>query len=167
MKCITPLRAAPVIILGSVLLLAVVTRSEARSEAAFEGMAGTWAGEGSMNTANGATERLRCRSTDVVGGGGATVNIAISCKSDNAAFDLRVDATNEGQRIVGAWSEVTRGVQGGIEGQAANGRIEATAHGQGFSAAVAVATRGAQQSVTIRSASEQLSAVSMTLHRVH
>ena len=89
----------------------------------------------------------------------------LDCKSDTYAFNLKVNATSDGGRIVGAWNEVTRGIQGGIEGQAANGKIRATVRGQGFTAAVAVTTRGSQQSVMIRSEGQQLSAVSITLHR--
>jgi hypothetical protein len=64
----------------------------------------------------------------------------MGCKSDTYVFDLRVNATSDGGHIVCAWTETTRGVQGGIEGRGANGRIQATVRGQAFTAAVAVAS---------------------------
>jgi hypothetical protein len=157
--------ARTLVLLGGLSILFVGGPSRAAPEGPFKGFAGAWAGEGSIDMSSGATERLRCRSTDSVGGAGDTLNMDLDCKSDTYAFNLKVNATSDGGRIVGAWNEVTRGIQGGIEGQAANGKIRATVRGQGFTAAVAVTTRGSQQSVTIRSEGQQLSAVSITLHR--
>jgi hypothetical protein len=168
MNLVSRARPAPILILlGSLLFLSAGGPSEARSRGPFEGFAGAWAGEGTIDLSSGATERLRCRSTDAVGGAGDTLNMDLDCKSDTYAFSLRVNATNDGGRLVGAWTEVTRGIQGGIEGQAANGKIQATVRGQAFTAAVAITTRNSRQSVTIRSAGQQLSAVSITLHRAH
>jgi hypothetical protein len=162
-------RSAPtLILLGWLSIQFVGGPSAAGPVGPFVGLAGAWTGEGSIGLSSGVTERLRCRATDAVGGAaGDTLQLDLNCKSDTYVLELQVNLTSDDGHVLGAWNEVTRGVRGGIEGQAANGKIQATVRGQGFTAAVTVATRGSQQSVTIRSEGQELRAVSITLHRVH
>lgn len=159
--------ASALILLGWLSILFVGGPSRAGPEGPFKGLAGAWTGEGSIALSSGVTERVRCRANYAVGAAGDTLQQDLHCKSDTYVFDLQNNVSSDGGRLVGAWTEVTRGIQGGIEGQAANGKIQATVRGQAFTAAVAITTRNSRQSVTIRSAGQQLSAVSITLHRAH
>jgi hypothetical protein len=166
MDFVSPMRSSgPTIVLGLLMLLAAGAPSQAAAEGPFEGFAGAWSGEGSIGMSNGGTERLRCHSNYAVGGAGDTLNMDMHCKSDTYVFELQANVTSDGGHIVGSWNEVTRGIQGGVEGQAGKGRIQATVRGQGFTAAVAVTTRGPRQSVTIRSEGQQFQDVTVTLHR--
>ena len=117
-------RSAPAFIfLGWLLVLFVGGASAATPGGLFEGFAGAWNGEGSIGLSSGVTERLRCRSTDAVGGAGDTLQMDLHCKSDTYDFDLQINVTSDGGHILGSWNEATRGVQGGIEGHGANGKI--------------------------------------------
>jgi hypothetical protein len=142
-----------------------IDAARAQSAGVFDGLAGSWAGEGSITENSGATERLRCQATYDVAGD--TLNQNLRCASDSYKFELHTQLQNQGGSIVGNWSEATRNVEGGISGHGSKGLIEVLARGQTFSANVSVATRGSQQSVNIRAQSSDLSNISITLHRTH
>jgi hypothetical protein len=67
--------------------------------------------------------------------------------------------------ILGSWNELTREVQGGISGHGSRGLIKAIVRGQAFSPDIAVTTHDAQQTLDIRSASGNLSMISIVLRR--
>jgi hypothetical protein len=141
--------------------------SEANTPAAppFAGLSGKWSGDGSIALTNGTTERLRCDSTDAVGGGGDNLDMKLRCASDSYNFDLSVSLVDTAGQIVGNWNELTKSVQGGITGKESKGLIQVIVRGQAFTANVTVATRGSEQSVKIRSQSGDLSRVTIALHR--
>jgi hypothetical protein len=141
--------------------------ARAQSAGVFDGLAGSWAGEGSIRENSGSTERMKCVATYDVAGGGDTLNQNLKCASDSYKFELHTQLQNQGGSIVGNWSEATRNVEGGISGHGSKGLIQVLARGQTFSANVSVATHGSQQSVDIRAQSTDLSNISITLHRTH
>jgi hypothetical protein len=151
--------------LGIGLLATFADRATAQSGGPFEGLSGSWSGDGSIGLPSGAAERLRCEAVYVVGGGDDTLQQNLRCASDSYNFELRIELTNDGGAILGSWNELTRNVQGGISGHGAKGLVQAVARGQGFSATLTVATRGARQSVTIRASGGELAEVSILLHR--
>jgi hypothetical protein len=131
----------------------------------FAGLAGSWAGSGTILLSNGTTERLRCQAAYMVAGAGSNLRQSLRCASDTYNFDLRTSVDYAGGVISGTWVEVGRNVQGRISGTASGGRIEAVAQGPGFSAGLGIGTRGNRQSVSIRSAGTELAQVSITLSR--
>jgi hypothetical protein len=141
--------------------------ARAQTAGPFDGLAGSWSGEGSIKLSSGGTERLRCQANYTVSGGGDTLQQDLRCKSDSYSFDLLINLTNQAGAIVGNWSETARGIQGGIAGQGSKGKIQATVRGQAFTATISLTTRGSQQAVSIRAQGQELSEVSITLHRGH
>jgi hypothetical protein len=141
--------------------------ARAQSAGVFDGLAGSWTGEGSIRENSGATERMRCVATYDVAGGGDTLNQNLKCASDSYKFELHTQLQNQGGSIVGNWSETTRNVEGGISGHGSKGLIQVLARGQTFSANVSVTTHGSQQAVDIHAQSSDLSNISITLHRTH
>lgn len=129
----------------------------------FDGMAGAWAGSGSIRLSSGATERLRCQASYAVASEGHTLRQSLRCASDSYNFDLRTNLASNGGVVSGNWTETSHGVQGEVSGRESGGKIGARVTGPNFSAAVSVVTRGAQQSVSIRSPSGELAAVSIVL----
>jgi hypothetical protein len=152
-------------LLGAASPIPSISAAHAQSYSPFDGLSGSWNGEGSIRLSSGATERLRCRTTYDVGGGGDTLEQNLKCASDSYKFELRIELTNNAGAILGNWTEVTRDVRGGISGRGSRGLIQVVASGQSFSASVTVATHGGRQTVNIRSPSGDLSNVSITLHR--
>ena len=150
------------------LLVAALTLAGASAEAAmspFRALAGSWAGGGVIDMANGEQERLRCRAAYDVDGSGSAMRLNLKCASDSYNFDLSGEVEYRGGAISGEWTEASRNASGTIEGRAAGDHIEAAATGPGFSANLSLTTRGSRQTVTIRPQGGDISAVSLQLSR--
>ena len=133
------------------LVVATVSGSASYAQSGpFAGMAGSWAGGGTIALEDGSTERIRCRATYAVGAGGAGLNLNLICASDSYKFDLRGNAVSERGAISGTWSETSRGINGSLDGRGASGNFQVVASSAGFTANISLATRGNRQSVTIR-----------------
>ena len=131
----------------------------------FAGMAGNWSGGGGVTLDDGSSERLRCRATYAVGAGGTGLNLSLVCASDSYKFDLRADVISDRGRLSGSWSETSRGVNGILEGQGANGNFQVLANAPGFVANISLSTRGNRQTVQITSPGSEVSQVNITMER--
>jgi hypothetical protein len=100
--------------------------------------------------ASGASERIRCRATYSVTGGGTALQQNLRCASDSYRLDINASVASAGGALSGSWSELTRSVSGNITGRATGSDIQAQVGGQGFSASLAVKTKGGHQTVFIR-----------------
>jgi len=128
----------------------------------FAGMAGRWAGGGSISLEDGSTERIRCRATYAVSGPQMQLNLL--CASDSYRFDLQGEVVDEGGVITGNWSESSRGITGTLQGRGGGGRFDVAANAAGFNAQISLTTRGNRQSVVIRGDS-QFRGATITLSR--
>lgn len=147
---------------------AVQGQAQRSAEAAinpFENMAGTWSGTGVITLGSGDKERIRCRVSYDVGGGGHQVEQDLRCASDSYKFDLLARLSSSGGNISGSWSEKTRNLNGQIVGRASVGQIDAMAETSGFAAQLTLVTRGDRQSVRIESKGREISEVNITLRR--
>jgi hypothetical protein len=131
----------------------------------FAKMAGSWSGAGSLTTANGTQERLRCRARYNVGGGGSELRLNLRCASESYNFDLGGDVESQGSAITGSWTETTRNASGTVSGRVNGDQIQVAARGDNFSASLSLVTRGNRQSVSIRPQGTEISAVSITLSK--
>jgi len=134
-------------------------------EGPFAGLAGSWSGNGTVSLSDKGKERIRCRATYTVGGGGTNLQQALRCASDSYNFDLRSDVTAQGGTISGSWSEATRNLNGRISGRSHGNQIDALVETAGFSATITIVTRDGRQSVSIRSLSQEFSGASISLSR--
>jgi hypothetical protein len=149
------------------LLLAALCLSGGAAQAAgpFSAMAGSWSGGGVLNTTDGGQERLRCRASYDVDGGGAALRLNLRCASASYNFDLASNVQYRGGAISGEWSEASRNASGTISGRAVGDRIEASASGQNFSAGLSMTTRGSRQTVSIRPQGTNITGVTLALDR--
>jgi hypothetical protein len=115
--------------------------------------------------ANGASERIRCRATYTVGGGGNSLQQTLRCASDSYRVELSSEAVARGGAITGRWSEATRNAAGNLSGSIRGAELNIRADGAGLAANLLVVTRGDRQSVSIRSAGTDIREVSITLSR--
>lgn len=132
----------------------LLTPATAHADGAFAGFAGNWSGNGTITIAEGGTERIRCRGTYSVDGGGNTLHQVLRCASDSYKFELISDIAAKGGNITGSWSEASRGVNGTVEGSVADGQVSALVQANGYAATFNVSTRGNRQSVNISSKGE-------------
>lgn len=130
----------------------------------FANYAGKWSGNGTITIAEGGTERIRCRGTYTVDGGGNNLHQVLRCASDSYKFELTSDVAARGGNLSGSWSEASRGVNGSVEGRISNGQIIALVQTNGYAATFNVTTRGNRQSVNISSKGE-LRGVTISLAR--
>ncbi len=117
----------------------------------FAGMAGVWAGSGTVTLDDGSSERIRCRATYAVGAGGNGLNQSLTCASDSYRFNLSSNVMARGGVLSGTWSETSRNVSGNVEGSGGNGNFQVVASAPGFNANLSIRTSGNRQTVTIRS----------------
>lgn len=144
---------------------ALLTAGAAQAEPApFASYAGSWTGNGTITIAEGGTERIRCRGTYTVAGGGNNLHQVLRCASDSYRFELTSDVTARGTGLSGSWSEASRNVAGTIEGSIVNGQVNALVTANAFAATFNMSMRGNRQSVVISSKGE-LRGVNITLAR--
>jgi hypothetical protein len=129
----------------------LLSASASYAEGPFAGFEGAWSGTGTVALSDGTKERIRCRATYKVGGGGSQLTQTLRCASDSYKFDLSADVTSNGDRISGNWSEASRNINGNLQGKAGGGNIEVFVEAAGFAANISLTTRGNKQSVAISS----------------
>jgi hypothetical protein len=135
-----------------------------RAAAGFDSMAGRWAGEGTIRTNNGGSERIRCRATyQAYAENGLRQELL--CASDSYRFEVRSDLVQRGGAISGQWTETSRNLTGNVSGQANGNTIQARVQGGGFAAQLSVATNGNRQAVTIVPQGTDVQEVTVNLSR--
>ena len=138
------------LIFAVTLFVATVSGSESYAQSGpFAGMAGVWAGGGTVTLDDGSSERIRCRATYAVGAGGAGLNMSLLCASDSYRFDLTGNLISDRGVLSGTWGESSRGINGTLQGRGANGNFQLAANAGGFNANLSLTTRGNRQSVNI------------------
>ncbi len=141
--------------------------SVAQGPAPFAGLAGQWAGSGTIQLDKGRSEPIKCRASYDVLDEQSKLELNIRCASDSYNFDLRGSAKYTEGAITGTWSESTRNAAGTISGTAEGDRFQVLAKGPAFSAELDLLTRGDRQAVEIKSKSDQatVTGASITLQR--
>jgi hypothetical protein len=131
----------------------------------FSDFVGGWAGSGTVNLANGSSERIRCNAAYATGSDSNNLRSVIRCASDSYKFELASDVTDQGGKFTGVWREATRNIAGQIAGTSKPGELQAAIDMPGFKAGLNIATRGNRQVVSIQSQGTELAGVSINLAR--
>jgi len=129
-------------------IAAIATSASHAQSGPFAGLAGNWAGGGTVTLDDGSSERIRCRATYRVGG--PNMEMTLTCASDAYKFNLTASVVDQGGAIVGQWSETSRGITGSLSGRGGGGNFQVTAVTAGFNANIALKTTGNKQSVNIK-----------------
>jgi hypothetical protein len=149
------------------LLAAAAGAHDAKSEPGpFSALHGSWAGGGTIKKANGASERIRCRSAFETAGV-VNLSLRLRCASDSYNFDLTANLAYEGGAISGSWQEATRNVNGGISGRSASeGRqVQAVAQAIGVTSNITLTTKGNHQSVLIVTPGAEVPEIAVSLDK--
>jgi hypothetical protein len=128
----------------------------------FAGMAGNWAGGGTVTLDDGSRERLRCRASYAVAG--AQMTMTLTCASDAYKFQLGANVVSQGGAVSGNWTETSRNISGTLQGRGGGGSFEVLASTGGFNANISLRTAGNRQSINMR-ADSQFKAASISLSR--
>ena len=128
----------------------------------FAGMAGNWAGGGTVTLDDGSRERLRCRASYAVAG--AQMTMTLTCASDAYKFQLGANVVDQGGAVSGNWTETSRNISGTLQGRGGGGSFEVLASTGGFNANISLRTAGNKQSINMR-ADSQFRAAAISLSR--
>jgi hypothetical protein len=137
------------------------TQIAAAADGPLAHFAGHWSGNGRIVVKDGASERIRCRSTNTSSRNGLT--LSLRCASDSYKFELASDISYEDGNISGSWNETSRGVVGSLSGKATASNIQATAEAVGFSAGLNIRATGNSMAVSLRSPGSEISEVSIMM----
>jgi hypothetical protein len=119
----------------------------------FAGMAGNWAGGGTVTLDDGSRERLRCRAS--YGVAGAQMTMTLTCASDAYKFQLGANVVDQGGAVSGSWTETSRNISGTLQGRSAGaGNFDVVAGTAGFNANISLRTAGNKQSISMRADSQ-------------
>jgi hypothetical protein len=137
------------LIAAAVLFVASFSASASYAQSGpFAGLAGRWAGGGTVSLEDGSTERIRCRASYAVAGSHMTMDL--TCASEAYKFNLGANVIAEGGAVSGSWSESSRNIAGTLQGRGGNGNFQVVASTAGFNASISLATHGNKQSVSMR-----------------
>jgi hypothetical protein len=140
-------RGAAIAVLAAML---GVTAPAAHAEPGpFARMAGSWSGEGRVVMSDGQVERIRCRASGSVGGGGDAMQQNLRCAGPSYNFDIHNSVVARQGEIVGNWVESTRNVSGRVSGAASGDVVRARVDGAQFSASVTLVTTRKSLRVTL------------------
>jgi hypothetical protein len=118
----------------------------------FAGMAGNWAGGGTITLDDGSKERIRCRATYSVAG--INMTMTLTCASDSYRFVLQANVAAQAGAVTGTWNESSRNINGTIQGRGGGGNFEVIASSGGFNASISLRTAGNRQSIGMRADSQ-------------
>jgi hypothetical protein len=134
---------------GAILVSALCLSGYAQAAGPFERLAGSWAGRGTIDLANGTREALKCRAAyDVSAQNKLFLNIR--CASDSYNFEISSSADYASGAVTGTWSESPHGASGSIAGTASGERIHVKAEAGNFTATLSLVTHATTQTVVIR-----------------
>lgn len=131
----------------------------------FSALAGSWSGGGKILFSDGTVDRLRCRATYSVGGGGSQAQLTLRCASDSYNFNLSSSIQAQGGSVSGSWSESTRGISGTLSGSASARGIQVQVIGPAFAAGLSLSVNGNRQVVSIAAPASQITSATITLTR--
>jgi len=151
------------LIAAAVLFAASAAPSPSHAQSGpFAGMAGNWAGGGTVTLDDGSKERLRCRASYQVSG--PSMNMTLTCASDAYKFQLSANVVDQGGAVSGTWSESSRNVGGSIQGRGAGGSLQVVAEAAGFAANISLKTTGNKQQIAMK-ADSQFRAANISLSK--
>jgi hypothetical protein len=146
-------------------VLAAPAPAPAQAAGPFSPFAGSFHGGGAVVGSDGHKERLTCRFTGTVGGGGESLTQSIVCASDSYRLDIHGRAASQGGDVTGEWQESTRGVTGSLSGRVSDGHFSGRVSGGSFNATVSLRASGRRLSFDLRPQGGDVARVDVSLSR--
>jgi hypothetical protein len=131
----------------------------------FAAFAGSYRGSGVVLVNDGRRERITCRATGAVGGGGRTISQNIVCASDSYRFDIRGQMVASGSDVTGDWQEATRGVGGDVRGRIADDHFSGVVNAVGFTASFLLHAVGRRLGFSMRPSDSSIVRIDVNMSR--
>lgn len=133
----------------------------------FAKFGGNWNGHGEIYLSNGTKENIRCRgeftTTDSLNV--TNLKLDLKCANPGYKFELQSDLNHESGAVTGTWTEMSRGVNGKVNGKIKDDQIQAVAESQTFTATLEITNFGDKQHVMITSPGSEIASVRIGLVR--
>lgn len=136
------------------------------ADADFRTYAGRWVGNGTINLADGSSERIKCRATYFVVNNGRGLEQNIRCAS--ASYKIEVRSAMQqgvGGAISGTWQETQLNAMGNLSGRASAAGLRLSVAGDKFSGSMSVTVSGTSQTVSIVPRGTEISSVTIGLRK--
>jgi hypothetical protein len=160
-----PRRAGFRIALAAAALISAQPASLAVAGDVFAAFAGNFRGAGEVVMNDGHRERIACRATGAIAGGGSSLSQTIVCASDSYRFDIRGEVMASGSEVTGDWRESTRGVNGAITGRLVGDHFNGVVNGEGFTAGFSLRVSGRKLAFALRPTNSDIVRVDVSLSR--
>jgi hypothetical protein len=147
----------------------LTTDTPAPAAGLFEGMQGSWRGEGKIDWKTGETERMRCTAKYRVESEGNKLTQNLTCATDSTrlVIESTIKYNPDAGAVTGDWAETSYGIRGFVTGNAGPGKVQAQVKSADnkFTARVSVLLRGSEQEVSIKPQNFDVTEVAVTLRR--
>lgn len=161
------LLSAAAAVAGLTALGAYGTWATASAPDKFAGLAGRWAGQGTVVPASGQEEPFKCVVTYLADGDGSRLRQNLRCKSDNYKLDASTHLQLDGAMVTGRWQDnIYTGLSGTVSGTLTENGFDILLSGQFFQAKMAVASTRCEQEVrVVPDRADYIRAVSASLRK--
>ena len=136
----------------------------------FDGMDGSWRGEGNIDWRTGESETMRCTANYKVENDGNKLIQNLTCATDSTRLVIQctINYNPDAGAVTGNWAETSYGIKGFVTGNAGPGKVQAQVKSADnrFFARVEVTLRGTEQFVSIRPRDFDVTEVAVTLRRM-
>ncbi len=143
----------------------VLLASQGAAASSLNDLPGKWTGWGSIQLANGSSERIKCIAEYAVKAGGTSVQQNLRCASQSYKIDATAKLNVQNGEVSGDWEEKSYSAVGSIAGRSNGSSFNLSIQGLIFSAAMAVATNGCKQSINITPQGFEIAKISIGLGR--
>ncbi len=116
----------------------------------FAGLAGRWAGQGTVIPASGLEESFKCVVTYLPDGDNSRLRQNLRCKSENYRLDASTHLQLDGASVTGRWQDnINTGLNGTVSGSLTENGFDILLSGRFFQAKMAVAGSRCEQEVRV------------------
>ncbi len=129
----------------------------------FDGLAGSWSGNGIVKLTEGGRDRIRCKSAYEVPDS-AALTLQLTCASDTYKITLTGTMEYRDGAVTGSWSEATRKVDGKFSGRVNGNQMVLNTSGV-IAATLTVTTTGPRQTILLQLQGAKVNNVSITMAR--
>jgi hypothetical protein len=153
---------------GLGILVLALGGGEANAELgeSIAGLAGRWAGHGTIIPAFGPSEDFKCVITYFPNDEGTRVRQNLRCNGASLRFDAATHLEIEGAQITGHWMDNIYSLTGTVSGAVTGEGFVIVLSGEFFNATMTVVSSGCEQSVTVVPArAEQMREIAAVLRK--
>lgn len=123
--------------------------SDASPEDSVRGLAGRWAGQGTLTLASGPAEAFQCVMTYFPSADGSQMKQNLRCKGSQSKLEAATHLSIKGGNVTGKWEDKVYSLNGTVSGTMKEGGYDLVLDSQFFRAKMVVVGSSCEQSVKL------------------